>query len=164
MSFVNSRSFTKMLCVLALSAPSFALADTPNCADISGGAPIIYGAGATGPRDLIGEMAIVLENGSDPVYVVYQDQGACTGPYYLTGISTPTLTGSANYWDPTTGAKTACNLDVSGDAVDFAFTDVRAINCSLFGGDASYLEGLVEVTGPINPVSVLVPSASTQPG
>lgn len=143
-----------------MTAP--ALADTPDCDSISNGAPIIYGAGATGPRDLIGEMAFVLENATDPVFVVYQDQGACTGPYYLAGLSSPTLTGTANFWDPSTGAKTACNLPIQGVSVDFAFTDVRAIECPLFGGDESLLTGLIELSGPVNPVSALVPAASTQ--
>ena len=159
LSSCNSTAQIAVATALLLAAgPALAV----ECDAISGGAPIIYGAGATGPRDLIGEMARILENGDDPVFVVYQDQGACTGPYYLTGISEPTLTGTANYWDPVSGAKTSCNLPVTGVSVDFAFTDVRAVECPLIDGDASLLEGLVELSGPVNPVSVLVPAASTQ--
>lgn len=156
------RALTGMSLLAAAAAPVLAFADTPNCADVSDGAPIIYGSGATGPRDLIGEMAFVLENASDPVVVVYQDQGACTGPYALAGLAPSTLTGSANYWDPNTGAKTACNLPIEGVAVDFAFTDVRAENCPLINYDDSLLVGLLELQGAVNPVSVLVPVGSSQ--
>jgi hypothetical protein len=146
----------------ALAFPGSALADAPNCDSISGGAPIIYGAGATGPRDLVGEMALQLEGGSDPVYVVYQSEGSCTGVYALDGISSPTITGTAYYWPLETGAKTTCNLSLTGDSVDFAFMDVRAVNCPLIAGDEGMLDGLIEKAGPVDPVSVLVPVGSTQ--
>ncbi len=162
MTQLAPRVFGALSLLTALAVSGAAHADTPDCDSISGGAPIIYGAGATGPRDLIGEMAIVLANADDPVFVVYQDQGACTGPYAMVGLASPTLTGSANYWDPTSGAKTACNLPLEGVSVDFAFTDVKAENCPLIDYDDSLLSDLVEVQGAVNPAAALVPVGSTQ--
>jgi len=156
------RAWGALALLAALAAPGVAAADTPDCETAANGVPIIYGAGATGPRDLIGEMAFQLENGDDPVFLVYQDQGACTGPYALAGLASSTLTGTANYWDPTSGAKTACNLPLSGVSVDFAFTDVKAENCPLINYDDSLLVGLLEVQGAVDPAAVLVPVGSTQ--
>lgn len=132
------------------------------CADISGGDPIVYGAGATGTRDLVGAIAVQLENARDPLWVVYSSFGSCTGVDALTGLGPSTITGTADYWDPATGAKTTCTLPLAGETVDFATLDVRGVNCPLVNGDESLLADLVERKGPIDPVSVVVPVASTQ--
>jgi hypothetical protein len=153
---------SSVLSAAAILLPGTAVAGTPNCDSISGGAPIIYGAGGTGPRDVLGAAAVQLEQSDEPIFIVYQDQGSCTGVYPLTGLSGSTITGTAYYWPVETGTKTVCNLSLSGDEVDFGMTDVNAINCPLLNGDESYLAGITEATGPIDPVNVLVPVGSTQ--
>jgi hypothetical protein len=94
--------------------------------------------------------------------VVYQANGSCTGVYAMNGISSPTITGTAYYWPSDTGTKTTCNLPLEGATVDFAAMDVSGLNCPLIDGDASYLADLNELSGPVDPVEVLVPVGSTQ--
>lgn len=145
---------------IALNSPS-SWADNPDCSTISGGAPIVYGAGGSAQRDLIGKAAVVLQAASDPVYVVYKDDaGACSGINALTGLAGTTITGTAYYWD-STGAKKTCNLSISGDEVDFASMVVLPDKCPLITDD-SYLDGITWVTGPISGIAVLAPVASTQ--
>jgi hypothetical protein len=151
------------LLIAAVAAfPSAGTAAAPDCDSISGGAPILYGAGSTGARDLIGEMAWATENANSPLYVVYQSFGSCTGTDALTGVGPANITGTADYWDPDTKARTACNLPLAGKPVQFGVLDVRATNCPLVAGDESLLDGLTELFGPVDPVSVIVPVASTQ--
>src|SRR5689334_19053742 len=80
-----------------LAASPAAIGAVPPCDSISGGDPIIYGAGATGTRDLVGAIAVQLENAPNPVWVVYQSFGSCTGTDALTGVGPPTITGTADY-------------------------------------------------------------------
>lgn len=163
MSVFSSTRLGLALGALGVLLPASAFADTPDCDSISGGAPIIYGAGGSGPRDVVGALAVQLESGDDPVFVVYKDDGgSCSGAYALTGLADPTITGSAVYWPAETGSKTTCNLPLAGATVDFAFLDVQATNCPSIGGDASLLDGLVHVSGAADPVAVLVPVGSTQ--
>lgn len=141
---------------------SHAYADTPDCSTISGGAPIIYGAGGSSQRDLIGKTAVLLENSANPVFVVYQDSGgACTGINALAGLDATTITGTAYYWPADTGAKTTCNLSFSGDDVQFAVMGVTPEQCPLVT-DPSLVDGINDVSGPISAYTPIVPLASTQ--
>jgi hypothetical protein len=98
----------------------------------------------------VGKAAVVLQNGSNPVYVVYQDAGgACVGINALTGLGRTTITGSAYYWDSSTGSKVTCNLDLSGNEVQFAVMGTGPFQCPLVT-DQSYLDGITDVTGPIS--------------
>lgn len=156
------RSARWLLCTGAALAANTAWADTPNCADISGGAPILYGAGGSAQRDLVGKAAVILENSSDPVYVVYKDDaGACAGLNALAGLDATTISGTAYYWDPSTGSKTTCNLSFAGDTVQFAVMGVGPLLCPLVTSEAD-VAGITETTGPISAYSVIVPLASTQ--
>lgn len=147
---------------IAAGSAAPASADTPDCSTISGGAPIIYGAGGSGVTSLVGRIATVLENSSNPVFVVYKDDGgACIGLDALDGLGSPTLTGGAKYWDPTTGAKTSCNLPVEGATASFAVMGNGPLLCPLVT-DPSYVDGILDYTGPVSTYNVLVPNASTQ--
>ena len=148
---------------LVLGGATFpALADTPNCADIAGGAPIVYGSGGSSQRDLIGKAAVELENSDHPIYVVYQDSGgACAGINALTALGPTAITGTAYYWPADTGTKTSCNLSFSGDDVQFAVMGVSPLLCPLIT-DASLVEGIHDLSGPISAYVPIVPLASTQ--
>jgi hypothetical protein len=50
---------------VVLLFPSMAFAQQ-DCADISWGAPIVYGAGGSAQRDLVGKASVVLQNSSTP--------------------------------------------------------------------------------------------------
>lgn len=143
----------------ALLAPRLAAAI--DCEDISGGEPIIYGAGGSAQRDLVGKAAGVLQTSDDPVYVVYKDDaGACSGINALAGLAAPTITGSAVYWDPA-GVRTTCTLPLAGANVDFASMGNSPELCPLVT-DPSLVEGINVVTGPISTVNLVVPNGSTQ--
>ncbi len=143
---------------LLLPFPAHAI----DCADVSGGAPTLYGAGGSAQRDLLGRASVVLQNGENPVFLVYKDNGgACSGINALAGTADPNITGTAYYWDSTTGSRASCDLPLSGAPVDFASMIVTPFACPLIT-DASLVEGIVTATGPISAMSVLVPEASTQ--
>jgi hypothetical protein len=145
---------------LLVAGPSFAQDAVP-CSEIGDGGPIIYGTGGSAQTPLISKAAVVLQTSDDPVHVVYKDDaGACTGIYALTGLGAATLTGNAKYWDDA-GTQLSCALPLEGEAVDFASMGNGALLCPLVT-DTSYLAGVVEVTGPISSVNVLVPNASSQ--
>lgn len=142
-----------------LPAPAQA-GENPACADISLGAPVIYGAGGSAQRDLIGKAAFVMQAGTDPVYVVYKDDaGACSGINALTGLAGYTISGTAYYWDET-GARKTCDLSLSGDTVDFASMIVNPDQCPLVT-DPSLVENIVQVEVPISAISVIVDARST---
>lgn len=145
---------------VALLAPGEALA--VDCEDISGGAPIVYGAGGSAQRDLLGKISVQLQNSDDPLFLVYKDDGgACSGINALVGTADPTITGTAYYWDSATGGRATCDLPLAGAEVDFASMIVTPFACPLVT-DESLLENIAFVEGPISAVTVVVPEASTQ--
>lgn len=144
----------------ALLAPGQALA--VDCADVSGGAPILYGAGGSAQRDLLGKISVILQNSDAPVFLVYKDDGgACSGINALVGVADPTITGTAYYWDSTTGSRASCDLPLAGAEVSFASMIVTPYACPLVTDD-SLIADIASVSGPISAVNVLVPEASTQ--
>lgn len=146
--------------VLVASGESWAQSN-PECSTISGGAPIIYGAGGSAQRDLVGKIAVVLQSATNKVYVVYKDDaGACSGIDALTGLGATSLTGNAFYWD-SAGARKTCTLPLTGEAVDFAAMVVSPLACPLIT-DLAEVENIVSHVGPISTVNVLVPNISTQ--
>lgn len=147
---------------VALSTETVQAADNPTCDSISGGAPIIYGAGGSAQRPLIGKAAQVLQSGTNKVFVVYKDDaGACSGINALSGAGATTITGNAKYWDGLTGAESTCTLPIAGQTVDFASMGNGPRLCPLITDD-SLVEGIVDVEGPVSTVNVLVRSESTQ--
>lgn len=147
--------------VVALTAATSRPAHAIDCDSVSGGAPIIYGAGGSAQRDLIGKIAVVLQNGDDPVHIVYKDDGgACSGMNALVGTADPNITGTAYYWDSTTGSRTACDLPLAGAPVDFASMIVTPYACPLVSEDL--LDDIVTAEGPISAMAVIVAEASTQ--
>lgn len=160
---MSHRKIRTMGVLAALAAPGLAAAAvTPDCADISGGAPIIYGAGGSAQRDLVGKMSVVLQNSADPIYAVYKDDaGACSGIDALTGLGSTTISGSAYYWDDA-GTRATCNLPlVGGQAVDFAMMGNSPLLCPLVTSPSD-VEGIVDVTGPVSSVNLIVPNASPE--
>lgn len=151
---------------LASLSPSQALAANPDCSTISGGAPILYGAGGSAQRPLVMKAAAVLQGATNPIWLVYKDDGgACSGINALAGLSGTTITGNAKYWDPAAaagaGAEATCTLSLAGDTVQFASMGNTPFLCPLVT-DPSLVADIVDVTGPISTVNVLVPNASTQ--
>lgn len=148
------------LLAAAAAVPAVASAQVA-CADVSGGAPIVYGAGGSAQRDLVGKMSVVLQHARDPIYAVYKDDaGACSGIDALTGLGSTTITGSAYYWDDA-GARQVCTLPLGGQAVDFAVMGNGPLLCPLVT-DPSLVAGIVDRKGPISSVNLIVPNASSQ--
>ncbi|MEQ1503098.1 MAG: hypothetical protein ABMB14_12750 [Myxococcota bacterium] len=146
---------------MAVSAPAFAQ-EPPACADISGGAPILYGAGGSAQTSLVGKVSVVLQNADDPIFAVYKDDaGACAGIDALTGLGATAISGSAKYWDSATGTQLTCTLPLGGQALDFASMGNGPLVCPLIT-DPALVDGIVDVTGPISSVNLIVPNASSQ--
>ncbi|MFM2160944.1 MAG: hypothetical protein RLZZ383_456 [Pseudomonadota bacterium] len=146
---------------VALSLSSAAHAQVA-CDSISNGAPILYGAGGSAQTPLVGKAAVLFQASTDPVFIVYKDDGgACTGINALADVGPTVITGTAKYWDPTTGAQSTCTLPFAGAEVQFASMGNTALLCPLIT-DPSLVEGVTSVAGPISTVNLLVANASTQ--
>lgn len=154
---------TRSACgALALALAAEARADNPACADISGGAPILYGAGGSAQTKLVGGAAVVLQSSADPIFVVYKDDaGACSGINALAALGPTTITGSAKYWDTAAGTQLTCTLPLQGELVEFASMGNTPFLCPLVS-DPSLVEGIIDVTGPVSTVNLLVDARSEE--
>ena len=131
------------------------------CEDISGGAPIIYGAGGSAQRDLIGKAAVLMQSADSPVYVVYNDtEGGCSGLYAMTGLGSANITGTGYYWDAT-GTRLTCNLPLTGATVQFGAQAIGPLTCPLVT-DPALVAGFVDAVGPLSAFNVVVQIGSSQ--
>lgn len=167
MSYRNVRTRTLLLCAVAAFAtqlaPRVAEAQNPTCASISGGAPILYGAGGSAQTPLVLKAAAVLQTATSPIFVVYKDNaGACSGINGLAALGPTTITGDARYWDNATNSQKTCTLPAGGETIQFASMGNSPLLCPLVAPDPTVVNGILDVTGPISTVNVLVPNASTQ--
>jgi hypothetical protein len=76
----------------------------------------------------------------------------------MTGATPGTITGTGTIWD-TSGTEISggCSLSLAGDKVDIGISDVFAESCS-----ATVPAGVKDFQGPIQAMTFVVPSASTQ--
>ncbi len=103
----------------------------------------------------------MLATATNPIFVVYKDDaGACSGINALANLAGTTITGSAKYWD-VAGVEASCTLPLGGQTVQFGVMGNTPLLCPLVT-DPTLVDGIVDVTGPIGTVNVLVPNASTQ--
>lgn len=131
------------------------------CEDISGGAPIIYGAGGSAQRDLIGKAAVLLQSSDSPVYVVYNDtEGGCSGLYAMTGLGSANITGTGYYWDEL-GTRLTCTLPLTGAPVQFGAQAIGPLTCPLVT-DPALVADFVDAVGPISAFNVVVQIGSSQ--
>jgi len=143
---------------VALAGLLLSAAATAHAADCSSLPKPVYVAGSSAAKPFLAQIAKELANLTDPVTLIYQGQGSCTGVNYLTSSPVGTITGTASIWNKDTGAEDMCNLDTAGNTVDIGISDVFPKSC----GVASLPSGIKDFTGPVQSMTFVVPHGSTQ--
>jgi hypothetical protein len=128
---------------------------------------VMFITGSTNLPPLIKAVQPLLYQGTPPYIAVFAPQTSCKGAasVYDANINlhyvSPTTNGSNNYafYYDANGNTTYCLLDGSGDMVDVGESDVFPTSCN-----ASYVDGsdVADYPGPIQAITFVVPSASTQ--
>ena len=91
------RAFAAAASFAAVSGADTVEAQNPSCASLgSEAAPIICGRGGSAGSVLIGRFAVAIKESSEPLTVVYKDDGACFAMESL--INGQKLTSDAKYW------------------------------------------------------------------
>jgi hypothetical protein len=146
------------------TAPAPVNAETPptiNCADPSR-PNLIYATGSTNFPPLLQAVAPLLAANNPPYQVVYLPQTSCKGAGSMWDPD-PTkhvihdIAGNWAYLVNPDGTKTYCLLGPNGANVDVGESDVFAQTCGYTSGP-----GVADYTGPIQAITFVVPSASSQ--
>jgi hypothetical protein len=165
-----------LLLALSLAAAAAAQTNVPTVTCDSQPNPI-YVAGSTAVRPFMGVVAQLLGQESPPYTVVYQGLGSCVGVNgILNGapiVDVPAVPPSnlpdggtvpgkaANYaifFHTADGSAQECYLRDGGTPLDVGVSDVYATSCGYVLPDA----GVGNYEGPIQPMTFVVPSASSQ--
>ena len=143
----------------ALIACALALAVAPaaRAADCSSLTNPVYVAGSSAVKPFLAKVAAALGKLSSPITVVYQAQGSCVGVNYFSSGSTTKLMGTGVIFDAQ-GADIAGGCTLNENTVDIGVSDVYAASC----GVTSLPSGVKDFLGPIQAMTFVVPSASTQ--
>lgn len=141
-----------MACALAL-----AVAPAAKAADCSTLANPVYVAGSSAVKPFLAKVAAALGKLSSPITVVYQSQGSCVGVNYFSSDTPSKLTGTGVIFDAN-GADVAGGCTLNDNTVDIGVSDVYAASC----GVNSLPNGVKDFLGPIQAMTFVVPSASTQ--
>jgi hypothetical protein len=164
----NMRS-KRTVFVLALFAAALAsVHETPvvhagpaiACFDAALRPRVVYMSGSSALKPFLGPLQQVLSTDSSPYTIVYQSQGSCTGVGQIYGAD-PTarvITGVGTIFNPD-GTTQDCALDAPGDTVDLGISDVFADSC---GAQAPAGVTITDYLGPIQAMTLVVPSASSQ--
>ena len=161
------------LCAMVFAGSSASAQDkipTVDCLDPAR-PNIVYVAGSTAIKPFLGVVAKLLAAEAAPYTIVYQSQGSCTGvsaifstdPTKQVIKDIPATDKPANYaiFFAADGVTTQeCFLDQSGNQVDVGVSDVFATTCDGVTPPPGVSIGSYE--GPIQPMTFVVPSASTQ--
>jgi len=136
----------------------------PMCNTLPGA---VYIAGSTAARPLIREAQRALILAGSSVTFVYQGTASCDGPSAVINMMPTTAT--ANYFtftDPTmpsTVVTNTCTLPIAGIVPDVGVADVSAEACGRnLTGNFDLPAGMVELPGPVQSMTFVVPTASTE--
>jgi hypothetical protein len=141
--------FSAALAVGAWSAQAAAAVD---CSTLPG--PVyIYGAATV--RPLLSALGTALATNMGSETPVFVSNGSCNAVTDLVGGLA--VGGTATYWDQT-GTAQVCNLDVQGNLPDIAVSDLFVSTC----GVPTLPAGMADFAGPVLPVALAVPAASTR--
>jgi ABC-type phosphate transport system substrate-binding protein len=143
----------------AILAGALALAIAPaaHAADCSSLMNPVYVAGSSAVKPFLAKVAAELGKLSAPITVVYQSQGSCVGVNYFSSDSPAKLTGTGVIFDAQ-GADVAGGCTLADNTVDIGVSDVYAASC----GVESLPTGVKDYLGPVQAMTFVVPSASTQ--
>jgi hypothetical protein len=141
-----------------------ARAEDPTCASLgSVEAPIIYGRGGSAASVIIGRFAVAVKESSEPLTVVYKDDGACFAMEALINGHNPNA--SAKYWiRDGEGKIVAKTCTLPADEIDAppATWGAMAQQATTCPGVDALPDTIGDWTGSNSGFSIIVPNASTQ--
>ncbi|WP_437835125.1 substrate-binding domain-containing protein [Sorangium sp. So ce1153] len=116
----------------------------------------VHITGSSAVKPFLAELAKVLSASTPPLSIVYQGQGSCAGvTAFFEGA--PLSGAGLSYWDADT--ELLCDADLEGSPIDIAVSDVFATTCDPAFTTSSTVS---DFAGPIQPMTFVVPNASTQ--
>jgi ABC-type phosphate transport system substrate-binding protein len=139
------------------AALALAIAPAAQAADCSTLMNPVYVAGSSAVKPFLAKIAAELGKLSTPITVVYQSQGSCVGVNYFSSDSPAKLTGTGVIFDAQ-GADVPGGCTLSDNTVDIGVSDVYAASCNV----SSLPSGIKDFLGPIQAMTFVAPSASTQ--
>lgn len=142
---------------LLVSASALAATSPAYAADCSTLENPVYVAGSSAVKPFLAKVAAELRKLSSPINVVYQSAGSCVGVNYFSSNTPGKLTGTGVIFDDQ-GADIAGGCTLTDNPVDIGVSDVYAASC----GVSSLPSGVKDFTGPIQAMTFVVPSMSTQ--
>jgi len=159
--------------LVLLSSAVWAQTNTPtiNCYDAQQRPNVIYVLGASSARPFLGVVAKLLAQETPTYTIIYQSQSSCVGvntifstdPNQRLMKDVPAAGGkAANYaiaLSPDGVSAQECFLDPAGNTVDVGVSDIFAATC---GATAPANVNIADYEGPIQPMTFVVPAASTQ--
>jgi hypothetical protein len=135
--------------------------EQPTCASLgSAEAPIVYGRGGSAPNQLLGKLAVEIKKSSEPLTVIYKDDGACFAMESL--VNGQKLLASAKYWVEEGGkvVQKTCTLPAEdGPTATWGSMAQQATTCP---GVTALPADIRDEIGPVSGFSLIVPNASTQ--
>ncbi|WNG56362.1 hypothetical protein F0U59_17525 [Archangium gephyra] len=159
-----------LLAVAFAGSVAHAQTNTPtvNCASFP---QPIYVSGSSAIRSFLGVVAQQLAKESPPFTIIYQSQGSCTGvrAIYSTVAADRVIkdipaagTRVANYAIAlkADGSAQECFLASEGNIVDVGVSDVYAATCN-YNAPPEGVQ-IADYEGPIQPMTLVVPAASSQ--
>ncbi len=153
--------------VLLAASSASAAPPTETCRDATDRPNVVIVAGSSAVRPFLGTVASLL---APTTTIVYQSQGSCTGVSAIFSDDPAKRrirdipeqgTTAANYavYFKADGTSVPCLLSADGDEVDVGVSDVYGSSC-----DQTPAAGIqvADNQGPIQPMTFVVPGASTQ--
>jgi hypothetical protein len=136
----------------------------PTCASLgSDAAPIVYGRGGSAAGVIIGRLAVEIKESSQPLTVIYKDDGACFAMASL--VEGEKLKTTARYWERgPNGAivQKSCTLPTQDDEAPEASWGAMAQQATTCPGIDALPANVSDGLGPNSGFSLIVPNASTQ--
>ncbi|RYE84325.1 MAG: hypothetical protein EOO75_18245, partial [Myxococcales bacterium] len=153
--------------LLLAAGPAWSAPPTATCRDAQARPEVVIVAGSSAIRPFLGIVASLL---APTTTIVYQSQGSCTGVSAIFSDDPGKRrirdipeqgTTAANYavYFRADGTSEPCLLDPAGAEVDVGVSDVYAASCALEPGPGVQV---ADNQGPIQPMTFVVPAASTQ--
>jgi len=132
-----------------------------NCVDPSR-PNLIFVTGSTNFPPLLAAVAPILAKGNPSYTIVFQPQTSCKGAASIFDADPAKhvikdITGNWAYYLGADGSQHLCLLPTGGAAVDVGESDVYAQTCGYMP-----TPGIADYTGPIQAITFVVPSASSQ--
>jgi hypothetical protein len=153
------RHFARILVATAMAASALmALPREAAAVDCTTLPNRVYGIGGSAFKPLLAKVAAQLAGGANPVTILYQAPGGCSGVQAMIADPPTKLSGTISYWTPD-GVEHQCDLPVAGVTPNFGNSGAAATTCD---GVSALPATVGDFEGPVTSVQFFVPVASSQ--